>query len=57
MLILNTSLLRETCLAQVGACQSAEPKSKSVLHEKIEKCHYGFTIFGLRSEDIFHIVL
>ena len=44
-------------MVQVVVCQSAEPKFKSVLHEKIEKRRHGFTVFGLRREDIYHIVL
>ena len=50
----KTSLLREKFLVQVGVCQGAERKPKSVLQEKIEKGRYGgrygmfrFNVLGL----------
>ena len=45
--IWNTRLLRETFLIQLGVCQSAERKPKSVLQENIEKSRYGMFRFNV----------
>ena len=48
----NTSLLREKFLVEVGVCQGAEQKPKSVLQEKIEKGRYGMFRFNVLGSEV-----